>query len=138
MEVDLLLNYGLKEKALSLLLNLESQDPQDKEVRTRLLSLYKTEKKDGEAAEQALLLAAIYQAENDEESYQRYLDEANQLDPEMVSDNMDLSEFARSHGIMERDSIKEPSFKEAQDVDSEVDLSSDLLSTFLMNSQESC
>jgi tetratricopeptide (TPR) repeat protein len=135
-EVDLLLNYGLKEKALNLLLNLESQDPGDKEVRTRLLSFYKTEKKNGEAAEQSLLLAAIYRAENDEECYQRYLDEANQLDPEMVSDNMDLSEFARGHGIIERYSIKEPAIKESQDADAEVDLSSDLFSTFFMNGKK--
>ena len=135
-EVDLLLNYGLKEKALSLLLNLESQDPHDRDVRTRLLSIYKTEKKDGEAAEQALLLAAISQAENDRESYQRYLDEARQLDLEMVCDNADLSEFARSHGIVDREEIKGKAFEEAQDVDSEVDLSSDLLNALFVDGNE--
>jgi tetratricopeptide (TPR) repeat protein len=49
-EVDLLLNYGLKEKALKLLLALEMRDPDNQEVRNRLRSLYNADKKFAEAA----------------------------------------------------------------------------------------
>ncbi len=40
-EIDLLLNYGLKDKALQHLRELEAQDPTDPQVRSRLAALYK-------------------------------------------------------------------------------------------------
>ena len=58
-EADLLLNYGLKEKALRLLQSLEIRDPGNKEMRIRLMHLYKADNKYAEAAKQCLLLAAL-------------------------------------------------------------------------------
>ena len=132
-EVDLLLNYGLRDKALSLLQSHEARDPYDKEVRIRLLSLYKSEKKYDEAAEQCLLLAALHRRAKNEESAQTYLAEAKQLSPDVAEYEKDLEEFARRNGIV----ADTPAPLAAGAPDSEVDLSSDLLDIFFTGDQES-
>jgi tetratricopeptide (TPR) repeat protein len=136
-EADLLINYGMRDKALSLLLSLESRDPCDKEARLRLLALYKGEKKYKEAAEQCLLLAALYRRVKNEEEAQNYLKEAKQLAPEMAEYEEDLESFARRNGI---DAIGFSSGAAASanvhPPDPEVDLSSDLLDIFFSGGQD--
>ena len=97
-EVDLLLNYGLLDRALNLLRKLEAKNPRDKEIHRRMLSVYKANQKDHEAAEQCLLLAYLYRAEENELLAQNFLIEAEQLSPEIVVD-LDLEEFSRQHGV---------------------------------------
>lgn len=134
-EADLLINYGLREKALNILLNAESRDPYDRGVRVRLLSLYKTEGKHTEAAEQCLLLAALFRRVKNEEAAQNYLAEAKQLSPELAESERDIEAFARRNGI-ELDSG--PAAAPAvQGHEPEVDLSSDLLDIFFSGDQES-
>ena len=133
-EIDLLMNYGMREKALSLLLNLETCDPTDKEVRMRLLSIYRAEKKNTEAAEQCLLLAALCRNSRNEEAAQNYLAEAEQLDPDLVELERDLEAFARRHGI-EMDGPAEAAGQVAAP-ESEVDLSSDLIDIFFSGEAE--
>jgi len=123
-EADLLINYGMKEKAMGLLQNLEARDPYDKQVRTRLVTLFKEEKKSTEAAEQCLLLAALYGKSNDEDSVEKYTTEAKQLDPDLVEREKDLEAFARKRGI-----ITEP-----EKSDPEVD--GDLLDLFFTGEQD--
>ncbi|HSW38777.1 MAG TPA: hypothetical protein VLL97_04725, partial [Acidobacteriota bacterium] len=141
-EVDLLLNYGLKDKALSLLLNLEKHDPKDTGVRTRLLSLYKSDHKNKESAEECLKLAAILSVRGDEEGARAYLDEARQLDPDGVPDEINLKKLAEQQDIAQRARIERDHAKTAHpggltDMDTELDLSSDLLSSFSIDGRES-
>ncbi len=136
-EADLLLNYGLREKALSLLLSQEARDPYDKEVRIRLLALYKAEKKYTEAAEQCLLLAALQRIAKNENSAQDYLAEARQLAPEMAVYVKDLDAFARRNGIVEESPVGAPSPARPLKRDAEVDLSADLMDIFFAGGQAS-
>jgi tetratricopeptide (TPR) repeat protein len=134
-EVDLLINYGLRDKALGLLQSLESRDPYDKEVHLRLLSLYKAENKLTEAAEQCLLLAVLNRRSNNEESALSCLAEAKQLSPEVAEYQKDLDGFARRSGI-EPESPAGPVTRTAtHDPGAEVDLSSDLLDIFFSGDQ---
>jgi tetratricopeptide (TPR) repeat protein len=135
-EVDLLLNYGLRDKAMSLLLNLESRDPYDREVRARLLSIYKIQKKNAEAAKQCLLLAVLHRRAKNEESARNYLAEAKQLDPDTVDSEPDLDEFARRNGIAAKPAESAASSTDAMDPNAEVDLSGDLLDIFFADGQE--
>ena len=135
-EVDLLLNYGLKEKALRILQNLEMRDPNSKEVRIRLLSIFKAENKFVEAAEQCLLLAALYRKSLDEDSARDYLDEARQLAPD-VADKENLDEFARLRGITGECLSGAASEGDMPQADAEVDLSADLMDIFFVGDQES-
>ena len=135
-EVDLLLNYGLKEKALSLLRNLETRDPGDKEVRVRLLSIFKAENKFAEAAEQCLLLAALYRRSKNEDAVQDYLAEAKQLAPDMAEYEQDLEEFARQHGIVAEPMASTDAEPDVLKADAEVDLSADLMDIFFVGDQE--
>ena len=132
-EIDLLINYGLREKALGLLLSLESRDPYDKEVRLRLLSLYKAENKQTEAAEQCLLLAALYRRVKNEDAAQGYVSEAAQLAPEMAEYAKNLEAFARKNGIEPlppEGKATAAAVSAAKKAGGEVDLSSDLLDIF--------
>jgi tetratricopeptide (TPR) repeat protein len=142
-EVDLLLNYGLKDKAFSILLNLETKDPCDKEVRGRLISIYKAEGKYEEAANQYMLLAALYSAAGNKEEMQSCLAEAKQLVPELEVDSLNLAEFGRTRGIVLAESAipSRPPFPAASsantavpddvlELDPDIDLSSDLMNTF--------
>lgn len=136
-EVDLLVNYGLRDKAQSLLLNLAARDPYDKQVRLRLLSLYKGEKKFSDAADQCLLLAALYRRLKDEDAAQKHLNEAKQLFPGAAVHEKDLDAFARRHGI-EAESASGPSpAAGGRAPEQEVDLSSDLLDIFISADEES-
>jgi len=127
-EVDLLLNYGMKEKALALLRSLESRNPSDKQVRIRILSLLKEEKMDKEAAEQCLLLSVLHGKANDEEAAQSYLAEASRLDPKLQMGKSELEDFARRNGIVLESHGADPG--------SEVDLSGDLLDIFFKGEDE--
>gem|GEM_PF-862818 len=132
-EADLLINYGMTEKALSLLQNLEAHDPYDKRVRTRLLSLFKEKKRSTEAAEQCLLLAALHRKSKDEDSVEKYISEAKKLDPELVDHEQDLETFARLRGIVTQTSSDGDQLKK----DPEIDLSGDLLDVFFTEDQSS-
>jgi tetratricopeptide (TPR) repeat protein len=134
-EVDLLLNYGLKDKALSILQNLESSDPNDKEVRIRLLSVFKGENRSAEAAEQCMLLAALHRNSQDEEVALEYLSEARKLAPELV-DEENLEAFARLRGIALDPSPAAASESDTLQSDSEIDLSADLMDIFFVGNEE--
>ncbi len=136
-EADLLINYGLKDKAQSLLLNLVARDPHDKQVRQRLLSFYKGEKKYREAAEQCLLLAVLYRRLKDEEEAEQYLKEAKQLSPIAGEYEKDLDAFARRNGIEIESAPAQPSAPGQHAPEQEVDLSSDLLDMFFSGDQGS-
>ena len=125
-----------RNKAQSLLLSLVARDPCDKQVRQRLLSLYKGENKYSEAAEQCLLLAALYRRIRNEEAAQKYLDEANQLSPETVKHEKDLDAFARRNGIEVESAPAQSSAVDQHAPQQEVDLSSDLLDIFFSGDQE--
>ena len=98
-EADLLLNYGLKEKALKLLQGLEIREPANKDMRVRLMHLYKADHKYAEAAKQCLLLAALCRMSKNEEAAQTYIAEARQIAPDMDEYAQDLMEFAQLNGI---------------------------------------
>lgn len=132
-EVDLLINYGLKEKALNLLLSLEARDPYDKEVRQRLLNLYKADQRLQSAAEQCLLLAALNRRAKNEEAAQSFICEAKQLAPEMEGYAADLDAFASKHGIETTSSAS--GSPAAGQVAEPVDLSSDLLDIFFSGNE---
>jgi pilus assembly protein FimV len=132
-EIDLLLNYGMREKALHLLQNIEAADPSNKEARIRLYSLLKEEKKNRQAAEQCILLSILCRRSMDEESAQRYWSEAQQLDPELTDREQDLEAFARRHGILS----EAPGGVPGLSSNVEVDLSGDLLDIFFSGNQES-
>jgi tetratricopeptide (TPR) repeat protein len=134
-EVDLLINYGLKDKAESLLLSLEARDPFDKEARLRLLSLFKSEGKYAEAARQCLLLAALYRGSRNEKDAQSCLAEAKQLAPEMGEYAKDLESFARMNGIVTELPVPTAPDQRARAADMEVDLSPDLLDIFFAGDQ---
>ena len=74
-EVDLLLTYGMREKAMDLLRTLKSFDPSDKEVRIRLLGLYKETNQASSAAEECLYLAQEFRKSGDEDTAQKYVAE---------------------------------------------------------------
>jgi tetratricopeptide (TPR) repeat protein len=136
-EVDLLLNYGMIDKALGLLKSLETRDPYDKEVRFRLLSIYKGERANAEAAKQSLLLAVLHRNSNNEEAALSCLAEARQLSPDVAAHEKDLDAFAKSHGIKLELSGKDAPAADDQAPGAEVDLSSDLLDIFFSGEQES-
>ena len=135
-EADLLLNYGLREKALSVLRSLEGRDPYDREVRARLLTVFKEEKKYAEAAEQCLLLAVLYRKLNEEEAARNYLAEARKLSPDVVECEQDLDDFARRSGILTDDPAGSAPGTSQLNADVEVDLSGDLLEIFSSGNEE--
>ncbi len=98
-EADLLLNYGLRDKAIALLQSLENSDPANKDVRSKLLGIYKEDGNTAKAAEECLLLAALQRDVNNEESAQKHIAEAKKLDPEAVGPRFDLTKYARDHGL---------------------------------------
>jgi pilus assembly protein FimV len=134
-EIDLLLNYGMKDKAMRLLQTFETSEPSNKDVRIRLLAVFKEEGKNRQAAEQCLLLVVLCRRSMDEESAQRYWTEAQELDPELVRSEQDLEAFARRRGIM-AESQGVPSMAGSLSPNAEVDLSGDLLDIFFSGNQE--
>lgn len=129
-EVDLLLNYGLKEKALRLLQSLEIREPGNKDMRTRLMHLYKADNKYAEAAKQCLLLAALCRMVKNEEAAQTYIAEARQMAPDMDEYAQDLMEFARLNGIFAESMTNSAPADAPIKADGEVDLSADLMDIF--------
>jgi tetratricopeptide (TPR) repeat protein len=135
-EIDLLLNYGLRDKALGLLESLEARDPYDKEVHIRLLALYKGERRNAEAAKQSLLLAVLHRHSNNEDAALSCLAEARQLSPGITENENDLNAFAGRNGIKLGFSASAPSASGAHAPAAEVDLSSDLMNIFFSGEQE--
>ena len=126
-EIDLLLNYGMKDKALQLLSTMEFKKPSDKEVRLRLLSVYRECGEDRLAAQQAVLISTLYRKSGDKENAQKYWNEAVGLDSEWVNSGFDLVAFAADHGIQ----LEPEKIETAQQPGTlEVDLSGDLSEIF--------
>lgn len=98
-EADLLLNYGMRDRALQLLLEMQAEDCSNMEAHRRLLSIYREDKRSAEAAEQCLLLAALFRKGGDNNEASKFLSEAVSLDADLDQDHLDLAEFAREHGI---------------------------------------
>src|SRR5207247_1282884 len=83
-EVDLNLNYGMRDRALAMLLAMEAHDPANRDVRKRLLRIYRETDQPVKAAEQALALEASFRAALNEEEAVKYAAEARSLAPELV------------------------------------------------------
>lgn len=134
-EIDLLLNYGMKARALERLQALEDQDPGSKEVRLRLLSLYREARRNRDAAEQCVLLAAIYRRAKDEDSVQEYVAEARKLAPEWVVPGFDISDFARARRVpLDRRKPQDGAALSSEDEVLEIDLSEDISEVFFKDS----
>jgi tetratricopeptide (TPR) repeat protein len=134
-EIDLLLNYGMRDKALTLLQTLEAEDPYEMGVHSRLQTIYRDLNDNERAAEQSLLMAALCGKEKDEKSLRRCLLEAQKLSPVLVESMHDLSEFAWQHGI-EIPKSSNPSGAAGLAGGAEVDLSGDLSEAFLKHGTE--
>jgi tetratricopeptide (TPR) repeat protein len=98
-EIDLLLNYGMKEKALQHLLQLVAQDPFEKQVRARLAAVYTEMENHREAAQHCLLGAALELRSGQNDAADKLLAQAKNLAPDMVGENFDLATFAEKNGI---------------------------------------
>jgi pilus assembly protein FimV len=134
-EIDLLMNYGMREKARALLESLEAEDRYDLGVHSRLQSIYRDENENEKAAEQSLLMAALYSKLKDEKSLRKCLAEAQKLSPALTDSVHDLSEFAWQRGI------EIPKTTDVSDGGGtfpavEVDLSHDLSKAFLAHGAE--
>ncbi len=128
-EIDLLLNYGMREKALELLRTLESQTPMDKEVRIRLASIYRETEEPRLAAEQYVLLSALYRKSGDSEAAKKTWEEARNLDPAWANQDLDVVSFAQKHRISLDGLVAEEANRERSG-NLEVDLSGDLSEIF--------
>ena len=135
-EADLLLNYGLREKALKLLQSLEIREPGNKDLRIRLMHLYKADKKFAEAAKQCLLLAALCRMAKNEDAAQTYIAEAKQMAPDMDAYAQDLIEFARLNGIFAESTANAVPNNAGLKAGGEVDLSADLMDIFFAGGQD--
>jgi tetratricopeptide (TPR) repeat protein len=133
-EVDLLLNYGMKEKALQLLRSLETKSPRNKDVRQRLITLYREAGEQRLAAEQCILLSALYQKSRNTDAAQKSLSEARKLAPDWVGADLDVIAFALERGINLESAKAEGSTKDTGS-SLEVDLSGDLSEIFFQNAQ---
>ncbi len=128
-EIDLLLNYGLKEKALQLLHTLEMARPEDKEVRQRLCAMYQEQGQRLQAAQQCVLLSLLHRKSGDLDAAGQSWNEAKSLAPEWVNSGLDAIAFAQEHGIVIEASPQEFSDK-TSNAGLEVDLSGDLSEIF--------
>jgi tetratricopeptide (TPR) repeat protein len=99
-EIDLLLTYGMTEKALEQLHVLATEDPWNIEIRRRMIALYKETRQLGKAADECLILASLYLRDHDESSAEKSLSEARKLAPELVGPSFDLESFAQRQGIV--------------------------------------
>ncbi len=130
-EADLLLNYGMRDKAMDLLRTLESQNPSDVDVRTRLLGLYKENNQNPQAAEECLYLALAHRKLGDEEAAQKYLDEAGHLDPAVVASRPELLSLAYQQAAGQQPASRSRAGLTADSgAGLEVDLSEDLSEIF--------
>ena len=133
-EVDLLLNYGMKDKALQLLRTLEAKRPTDKEVKLRLLSLYGESGEHRRAAEQCVLLSVLHRKSGDLVAAQKSWDEAGKLAPDWANADLDVTAFARERGINLEAAKGAAPVKETGG-SQEVDLSGDLSEIFFKDAQ---
>jgi len=137
-EADLLLNYGMKDKALELLRGAEVKDPSDVRVRLRLLSLYKENNQISLAAEECLYLALAHRKLGDEEAAQKYIDEAGRLDPAVVSSRPELLALAYQQGAATEPGSRGPAGLAGESAGGlEVDLSEDLSDIFFKDQGKS-
>lgn len=135
-EIDLLLNYGMKEKALQHLLELETRDPYDKQVRLRLMAIYRENEQYAEAAKQCLLSAALHRRSGKEESADRLIAEAKKYAPELIDPYFDLVAFAEKHHIKMREPRSRQHLIPADATSGvEFDLSGDLSEIFFRNGE---
>ncbi len=137
LEADLLLNYGLKDKALKLLQGLEIRDPANREMRIRLIHIYRAENMCAEAAKQCLLLAALCRWSGNEDVAQEYIAEAKQMAPDLEEYGQDLFEYARINGISleaAQGASAEGALLKSSD---EVDLSADIMDIFFAGDRDS-
>jgi tetratricopeptide (TPR) repeat protein len=132
-EIDLLITYGMVDKARALLDHLIARDPEDKEARARLVSLCRDIGDSRRAAEESLLLAACYLKAGNLEQADRCVGDARRLAPNLVGVGFDLAAFGRKHGL----EVTEPGAITTADARStvaaaplEVDLSGDLTDIF--------
>jgi tetratricopeptide (TPR) repeat protein len=133
-EIDLLLNYGMKEKALELLRGLEMRRPKDRDVRSRLASLFRESGESRLAAEQYILLSALKREAGEEEAAKKLLGEATDLAPDLANSRLDVVAFAREHGMdLEIEPANPPGG--ASSTPFEVDLSGDLSEIFFKDAQ---
>ncbi len=134
-EIDLLLSYGMTDKALEMLQELAARDPSDKDVRLRLATVLRDSASPEKAAEHCAILAALEHRSNNEEAAQRHMAEARKLDPELIDSRFDLAAFARQHGIeLALPGMAEAGAQKAGSL--EVDLSGDLSEIFFKDRDE--
>jgi tetratricopeptide (TPR) repeat protein len=107
------------------------------EVHRRLLAVYREDKSASEAAEQCLLLAALFHKSGNKAESSKFLSEAASMDPGLDKENLDLVEFARDHGI-ELESPRERMSSSMADPrgNIEIDLSEDLSEIFFKGNEE--
>jgi tetratricopeptide (TPR) repeat protein len=134
-EIDLLMNYGMREKARALLQDLETEDPYDLGVHSRLLSVYRDDNDNEKAAEQSLLMAALYCKQKDEKSLRKCMADARKLSPALIDSVNDLSEFAWQRGIKIQKTV-DVSGDGGLLPTVEVDLSQELSKAFLTHGAE--
>jgi tetratricopeptide (TPR) repeat protein len=134
-EIDLLLNYGMREKALQLLRSLEASRPKDKEVRSRLASLYRETGANHPAAEQFVILSALHRESGDAEGAKKSLEQAVTLAPDLYDAGTDVLAFAEEHGIKLDMAERRPAPRESKG-GLEMDLSGDLSDIFFKDAQE--
>jgi tetratricopeptide (TPR) repeat protein len=133
-EVDLLLNYGMKEKALQLMCGLVAKRPKDVTARSRLVSLYRENGEPRLAAEQCVLLCALQREAGDSQAAQKSWDEAVNLAPDLAKSGLDVIGFARQRGIsLELAKTETPAREPGGNF--EVDLSGDLSEIFFQDAQ---
>jgi tetratricopeptide (TPR) repeat protein len=133
-EIDLFLSYGMKEKALNLLREMEAQEPKNRDVRTRLIAVYRENGETRPAAEQCLLMTALFRKAGDEEGAQRYFQEAQELAPDWIDEEFDLTSFAKKHGISLDSAVSRTASTPGGGL--EVDLSGDLSEIFFRDGPE--
>lgn len=132
-EVDLLLNYGMKEKALELLRSLEAKRPKDMEVRSRLAILFRDLGENRLAAEQYLLMSALKREAGDEEGARQLLQNAVEFEPDLADPELDVISFAQEHGLQLEIA---GSTNRARPDSLELDLSGDLSEIFFKDEKE--
>ncbi len=136
-EIDLLFNYGMHDKANQMLRDLVARDPWNREARLRLAAEFRRQGSTAEAAEQLLLVAALSIQAGNELEADRRLAEAQEIAPNLASSRDDLAAFARKHGITisQQPSLTDKTAARAVSP-GEIDFSVDLTEVFFSDSVE--
>ncbi len=134
-EIDLLLNYGMREKALDLLRGLEVRKPKDRDVRTRLASLLREMGQKRLSAEQYVIISALWREAGDEAAAKTVLQDAIDLAPDVADPDMDVLAFAQERGLNIECADTRPQSR-APMGSLEVDLSGDLSEIFFKAGKE--